>query len=1190
MRDIIDRILDGKFQPDTGALDFSCSKIEIELTAGEDYEGAFEIYGPVNQLTEGYVFTNGLEMECFTDEFAGAVSEIAFSFHAQNIEEGSSREGEFVIISNHGEYTIPYKIVIVPGEIMSSLGAVKNLFHFTNLAKTNWEEAVNLFYSEDFYRVFQGTDRQYYPLYRGLSGGKDKKNEQNVEEFLQVVKKKQRIEYLVSETQIRIDAPEEPTEYTLTINRNGWGYTWLRVQAEGDFLRIDKEYIREEDFLGNFYRLPYYISAEKLHAGYNMGKIRIYNAHMEMIIPITVSKQTGLPKRKSLRREQKHHILELMEYYAAFRTKKISAATWRKETAKLVDKMVAFNDQDVSAKLFKAQLLITEERYNEANWMLDHADALLQSNEEWEPALWCYYQYLTTLHSGEEEYIDAVAAQVERIFTQNSDNWRVAWLLTYLMEDYNKSPSKKWMILEEQFKRNCSSPVIYIEALHLLQQNPTLLMKMEGFERHILLYAAKKELLTPELISQIVYLISKSKEYSGFLFQILKACYRVAPSDEVVKVICGLLIKGNCRGTEYLQWYKLGIERELRVTRLYEYYLMSVDLETDEKLPKMVLMYFAYNSDMDYRYNAYLYANVHKYREDFPELYESYQESIERFVVQQMAKGHMNKWLAYLYKNIISPGMITPDNAAGLAEALFTMQVTVQRKDIREIIVIYDKGKTEITYPVGGRQNYIPLYGNGFHVFLEDYEGNRYAGEENYTIEKLIWPDKLAKMAAPMVRDLIGFDLWMCEQGDDIALVTDANREAMVRVLETDYLADSYQKEIRIKLIRYLYEQDLIEQLDKILNTIEVTQVASRNYAEILKLMIVRYMYSRAYEWMTIIGTAGMDAKQMLRVLRAVLAEEKVSADKKMTVLAYTAFAAGKYDERLLQYLNRFYKGTIRQMRNIWKAAKDFTLDTYELSERLLIQMLYSGSFVGEQIAIFKDYVVGGGKNRVEAAFLAQCAYNYFVHDKVTDVFVINQMVRALERREELDLICKLAFVKYFAENSGEIDEGVKAILQPFLKQLIKQNIYFSFYKEYVETFPFMEQFLDKTIIEYRAKSGNTAIIHYLIERDGVGKSEYTKEEMRDMYGGVCAKQFVLFFGEQLLYYIAEKEEDKEHLTESASISKSDIIGEQRECKFNQINDIAIAKMLQDYETVNSLLYDFYRQEFVVEQLFHLQT
>ena len=37
-------------------------------------------------------------------------------------------------------------------------------------------------------------------------------------------------------------------------------------------------------------------------------------------------------------------------------------------------------------------------------------------------------------------------------------------------------------------------------------------------------------------------------------------------------------------------------------------------------------------------------------------------------------------------------------------------------------------------------------------------------------------------------------------------------------------------------------------------------------------------------------------------------------------------------------------------------------------------------------------------------------------------------------------------------------------------------------------------------------------MIHYLIERDGQEDGEYEKEEMQDMFGGICVKQFILFY------------------------------------------------------------------------------
>ena len=45
MREVIDRILDGKFEYENGGLEFSESRIEIDLRAGKDYEGSFRLLG-----------------------------------------------------------------------------------------------------------------------------------------------------------------------------------------------------------------------------------------------------------------------------------------------------------------------------------------------------------------------------------------------------------------------------------------------------------------------------------------------------------------------------------------------------------------------------------------------------------------------------------------------------------------------------------------------------------------------------------------------------------------------------------------------------------------------------------------------------------------------------------------------------------------------------------------------------------------------------------------------------------------------------------------------------------------------------------------------------------------------------------------------------------------------------------------
>lgn len=1184
MQEAIDRILEGNFNNDVRSLDFSSPVIELTLREGEDYEGSFTIFGPENQLTEGTVSSSRLKMQCLTSRFSGSKEEIGYRFDAEGMTEGSQLKGEFRIISNQGEYYIPYTVTIVEGELESGLGNIRNLFHFANLARTNWDEAVNLFYSSDFYKVFSGADRQYYPVYRGLAGGE--RREQNVEEFLLEIRKKQKVEFLLEEPEIRIDNPKDTVESRLIINRNGWGYSELFLEAEGDFLILEKEAVREEDFLGNTCRLPFYVAGSKLHGGRNYGTIRLYNPYVSLTADIVVVNSPAAAKLSGIRRQKRHSIMELMQYYEAFRTKKISSASWMKETEVLIDRLIELDDRDAAFRLFQVQLLLTQERFNEAKWHLDQAKEMM--GDDFDPTLYSYYLYLTTLIDRSGSYIDETAGRVERIFAQNDHNWRIAWLLLYLSEDYARSPSRKWLILEEQCRQGCSSPVIYIEAWNLLVANPAMLMRLENFELQILTYAAKREILTPGIITQIIYLSGRQKNYSERLFAVLKSCYQVIPSDEVLHAICTLLIKGNKTDSGAFLWYEKGIERELRITRLYEYYMMSVDLSAGKAIPKIVLMYFAFDSNLDTLHNSYLYYYVYRNRGEYPELYESYKEQIERFMVFQLLKGKSNQYLAYLYRNLITPVMVTPETAPGIIEALFTQRLIVQRKDIRRVILIYEKEKEEVFFSMNGRELYLPVYGTDVRLLLEDKSGNRFCREEEYVLERLLMPDKLAAMAAPYAGGNEHFDLWFCERGREIAGISDENVEYMKRITCSPIVVEELQQEIRIRLIRFYYDRDRMAELDDYLQELMPEQVEGSCFAEIVRMMVMRGMYEKAYQWITRRGGEGVEAKIIVRLCSRLMALDGMAEDEVLTALSFMAFRAGKYDENLLTYLCRFFRGTSKEMRDVWKAAESFGIDDYDLCERILVQTLYTGAHIGEKAAIFRRYISGGAKSTVETAFLAQCSYDYFVKDKITDLFVMEDMQRVIERKEEIPLVCKLAYTKYYAENKKLVDENVSRWLLVFLREIIEGGRYFPYFKEYADNIVFMRQFADKAMVEYRVKEGCRAVIHYLLEKDGQTDGEYEKEDMKDMFGGVCVKQFILFFGERLQYYITEAEGVREQLTESGTLSRNEAGIDQRENRYNLVNDIAIGRNLHDYDTVENLLNDYYEYDYLVKEFFQM--
>ncbi|MCR5311533.1 MAG: DUF5717 family protein [Lachnospiraceae bacterium] len=1187
MREIVDRILSGKFDYEKGSLEISSPKIELSLCPGDVYTGSFFVSGTGNRLTEGHLYSNDIRLELITDSFSGPSQEVGYTFSAMGLEEGDVVQGDIYIISNQGEYYLPYTVTVQNKVIDSSLGSIRNLFHFTNLAKANWEEAVKLFYSDNFISVFNGADKRYRKTYLGLS--KYYGNEQNVEEFLLAINKKHAVEYICDTENITVRDPEGTVEERISVTRNGWGYTRLYVYTDADFITLHKTEITDSDFLGNYLSFPFEIDSSKLHVGNDFGTITFRNSYVSFSVKVTVAGESVNRQDFSKYLELWHLRLDLMTYFEAFRMKKISMDKWLSESKQIVDRMLTVNDRMTLARLYKAQILLTEERYNEAKWILDQIETEFLESKRYNSPSWAYYLYLTTLYNRDETYVDEITAEVENIYLKDPGASEVAWLLLYLSEEYVLSPSRKWLFIERQVTElNCSSPFLYIEALNLLFADPSMLVKLGRFELILMRYAAKNDLIDEELARQFVYVALKEHNYSDAVYEILKTCYDVSPTDETIRAICELLILGDKTGEEYYPWYLAAIERELRITKLYEYYVNSLDLNKEYAIPKMVYLYFSYESSLEWERAAYIYARVVALRSEMPEVYDNYRDRMERFVTSEMFEGHINRDLAQLYRFILPDFALTEDMSTALAKILFVQRVQVNSDDISAVAIYHSKENTESVYPVTNRVAYVPIYDRDYTLVFEDRLSNRYIKSVDYELEKLIVPGKLSEMILSDVKDNLEFDVYVCESRADSQLITEENRERYRHILESPIIDADYKNEVRNNLMQYYFYNDRIRELDEVLDETEPRGLTRAVRSQVIRYMVLRGMFDKAIEWVTAYGIEEVEPKDLVKLCSKLISRDEFAESPAVTRIAASIFFKGKYDEIMLKYLVAYYHGMTRDMRKLFKAAENFDLDLYTMCENMLVQMLYTGYYVPERMDIYKRFVKGGASLDIRRAFLSECAFEFFVKEQVMEGYVFEEIARLEMCGEKMLTVCKLAYLKYYSEYPASKDDTAGEIIVKYLNELLDEGIYMSFFKEFLAKEPRLLGFSDKTVIEYKTEPGRRVYIHYIIENDDDTGGEYMTEEMPDIYGGVHAKSFVLFFGENLLYYVTETTEAEELLTESGNISKSDI-SESPDSRFNQINDIAIAKTLGDFDTVDNLLYEYYKHDYVVKRMFKLQ-
>lgn len=1207
MREIVDRLLKGQFEYTRGGLEFSLTRLELLIHEGEEIEGSFMIMGPQEKVTEGIVSSTELRMEVLTGHFHGEKDEVMYRFRGDGLSGGDSINGEFRIISNRGEYMLPFTVTVEKAKVFSSLGDIRNLFHFANLAKSNWEEALHLFYSPSFCHVLTGNDAQYESMYYGLSMVKD--SNRNMEEFLLGVNKKQPISYISDVNFLDMEDPEGLSEHCITLSKNGWGYAYLEVLLDGDCLEADKLELTEADFSGNTGYFHFRLNADKLHSGKNLCRITFRGPQFEMTVPVTARVSHKLNTNMTQYLEKKRMTTELMRLYIKFRCRKSNSREWLSDTGKLITRMFALDENDIEFQLYSAQYLITAGRINQGQYSLEEIrkriEEMLKNGEPDAEVMYCYFLYLQTLISREESDINKAALIIEEVYKRNPENWRIAWILQYVSEEFAVSPQRKWALLQEQYQNGCHSPMIYLDALHVLRGNVSLLSHLDEFELAVLSFATREGILTLSIIEQIVYLSTREKTFNPHLYRILKSCYEIQPGNDTLEAICSLLMKGECCDEESFGWYRMGVEQQLRITRLYEHYMMSITADDEGKpicdINKMVLMYFSYQSTLDWQKNAILYRYIYEHREEYPELFEAYKFQIEKYLLNEIDRGHISLALGYLYQHLITRQMVDATNAPKLLALLYMTRIMVIDPSITEVIVVYDKCSRQMHYPLQNGIANLPLYGNEYTLLFADAQDNRYVVSTLYESTKMMNPGELAQFTIPFIqKGKENLDLFLCELGTSAYTITMENASRYRDLAGSDMICESARAEIRSNLIRFYYDNDFMRQLTEYLNDLEPDYLTQRQRAEMLELMILTGMYDQSIDWLRRYGCYTVDPKIIMRLAgRAFDMEEDVN-DAELAEIAWYAFRNGKYDENMLLYLSEAFHGSVREMRDLFKAAQSFGMETWNLLSRIIVQMLYTGTYLGDQIQLYQSYVKIGTNADIELAFLAQLSYNYFARNEVTDEYLYNRIGALAIDEVEVPIVCQMAYLRFYAEQAKTERAANAEVTEQFLRNLLAEHLYFAFFKNYMGAFSQMQQFADKSILEYRTKPHTRCKVHFMVTSETSDSKDYQEQEMREMYDGLYVTSFILFYGEQLQYYITEEsaaseEEDEEahaagmqQLTESGTISGGEdtALPGKNEGRFRLINDLIMADTMQDEKTVEKLAGEYYKDRFLVDELF----
>lgn len=1179
MRKRIKQLARGKFEYAKLELVLSEEAVDFTVISGEDYEGEFTVKAVGDEKIRGIVYSTHPRMEVLTPQFEGENVRIRYQFHSNGLSEGLTEKGDFVIVCNQNEISLSFCASISKKYADTSIGPVKNLYDFACLAKANWSEAFQLFYHKNFINVIKPNEIKEQMIYRGILSAKP--SNQNMEEFLIGIRKKEKVTFKANKSKLELFGLEEISKEVIEIKKSGWGYLEILATADADFVRVENKKIRSEDFIGSIYNFEFFIDPEKLHAGKNYCAIRLSSVYETVTIEIVASLLPQVEEEAQIGLQKKECLAGIMELYQAYRLKRIVTGVWANETIEILNHLHALEPEEPMHQLMKAQCLIINRQRQEAEWILD------EFKREWidrKAPVWGYYLYIMTLIEREPSYVDRLTKEIEAIFHENPDSVMLFWVLTFLQEQYFNNNALKLKALEYWVMKSSSSPYLYLEAYYLIWQDPYLLTKLGAFELRVLRWAVRHRAITKDIAIQVFQIMETEKGFSKVHYDLMCAAYEANPKPEYVGVICSYLIKSGQYDHKFHYWYAKGIELELRITNLYEAYLLSMDERQVAPVPKIIQMYFQYECTLPYKKLAVLYNNIIASKSTNPEVYQKYCRSMGKFAMEQILAGHMDDNLAVIYDDMLDLGVINQEIARALSYIIFTHKISVFDEKMVRAIIYQRQLKDPQIVPILDQAAYFQLYSDDYVIVFEDAKGQRYSGSVVYKLHSLMDAPKYLEKCMELAPLQLPYLISYFGTKQNYLTFTFEDKEHFKPIMFSEAISNEYKAKMLPEILRFYQTRGFDAMIEEYLLKTDYSKLDEQTRRFAIELCVDNHLFDFAYDKVMEYGIDQIGSAAKVSLAGYMIEHMEYEEDEFLLQMCITAFRAKKYTEKILHYLCQYFHGPTQDMLEVWYAAKNFEVDRFDISERILVQMMYADHRVVDGIPVFRYFYETGGKDFIVLAYISVLAHRYFVENTRIHQDIFELIEARYIYNLELNDACKLALLRYYADLTN-ISERQLKIEDELLAEYTRKNMLFAFYKRLSPELVLKYHLYDKVFLEYRTSPHSHVVLNYSRDEDG---DTFQKEDMLDAYDGIFVKTFVMFFGEAIQYYISEEHGTQVDVTESNRIVNNDVFNKDDESRYSLLNQMLISNTLQEDAELYTAMKKYAGFDEVTQKVFKL--
>ncbi len=1172
MKEKIGLFAKGIFSYERPALSLSVEKLNLSVSTGSKVRGSFIVSSTGARPFKGIAFCDESLLTFDDPAFHGVENTLTFTIDATHLDAGDKIKGIIVVVTEFGEVHVPFTCLVSSLSCNSSLGPVSDIFQFANLAQTDWTEAKNLFKSDMFPTVFSGTSQKAELAIRALKGCNN--ISLSVEEFLIALRKKRVVNVSVDREELEFDSPEEcEGGCTVTLTKDSWGYVQLGCEAEGDFVKPGARVIWTDDFEGNTCNLTFEIDKEKLRPGRNFGSLTLSSLRGDNVIDITCRKESAKRRTLLIKSRIRHDMISVAVAYVRYRFGKIPAGRFTSEVETVLEGLKPLRSETIYDRLLDIYALAVSGKAFRADTLLRN----ILDEEEWrgsEPAIYGSVLFLEAMIRREDPR--AVTEHLRRVYEQSGDPF--VMVLCVLSDEFRTIlPEHAYEMLKESAQSTILSIPVITEAALILTRRPEVIREIGIFDIKALDMALENRALQKKGAQTVSYVASRCKKAGRLHINVFEKLYEQFQLPEVLEALCHIVMVSDERSARTYGILLRGCREHVREVGIFEECVKSLAAAEDEEPADQILTaYFEKGIDVSDEVKAAFFANVARHRDKIPGVSPAFNMLMREFAIEGMREGRTDRNYAALYNDLHGLEKLPADAVAMLPKIVFKWKVSqIGMPRVANVVVIHRQIAGEQHYPVVNGEALIDIYTDEHILCFEDADGSRLLECEHET-ERLITND-----------ELVEFCIENCTDDEFVALnicVTKKTIEATRRCRENDRLSEEFRLVCTKRLIGYFYDNLEGDMMESYLVGLDLSRLSRKERGTMIELMINRELYSLAFKNIELYGCYDIDIRKLARLVsKLISSRSEVDDHNLLLAICAKVFKAGNADKNVLSLLATHYNGDCETTYAIWKKSVDEGVDTTDIEERLLAQLLFTESDMNYSRTVFKHYYSHRGSGKLVKAFISYYAYGCLLYDRPPDEEMLMLMMRECEY--DRNDVCVLALLKIYSSRSSFTDQE-KVFIEKELERMEGKNRVFPFFSKFSGKIAVPHTIRDRYYIEYHTEPGKQVFIDYRICK-GEEPDEFIHEQMHDAGYGIFVKEVTLFCDESVQYYITEGTGETRQITQSCIDYVPAQGTEKNMSRYGRLSLIIEAEKVHDRETLMKALEDYLKNDHLCRKLFN---